>query len=86
VIRRNPKRDAALLAALVLAHELLRHTLAGDAIVSSLFAPGGAHAKWTLFVGIGFVALRVVLFVGVPGVLAGELVRAAYERVLERRE
>jgi hypothetical protein len=64
------------LVALVFVHEALRRAFAGDAIVSALFAPSGPHAWTTLFLGLAFVAIRIVLFVGVPGWVAARAVSA----------
>jgi hypothetical protein len=85
VIRQNLGRDGLLLAGLVVLHELFRHFLAGEAIVSALFAPGGAHAAGTIVLGVLFVALRVVLLVGVPGWIGAQVVMVACARVTHTR-
>ena len=73
MIRQDLRRDGFLLLALVVVHELFRHFLAGEAIVSALFSPGGAHRAGTILLGVAFVALRVALFVGVPGWVGAQL-------------
>jgi len=77
VNRRKLQRDVLLAIVLFALHALLRRELAGDAIVSALFAPKGPHAAWTLLLGLSFVVLRVVLFVGVPGWIVAQLFLAA---------
>ena len=84
-VRGRPRREVLFLLALVAVHEVLRRALAGDAIVSALFAPSGPHAWTTLLLGLTFVASRVVLFVGVPGWIAGQAVSALWARA-QRRE
>lgn len=73
-----PRRELLFVLALVVVHEVLRRVLAGDAIVSALFAPSGPHAWTTLLLGLVFVATRVLLFVGVPGWIAGRAVFALW--------
>ena len=77
--RRTFVRDVVLAIALFALHALLGRELAGDAIVSALFAPKGPHATWTLVLGSSFVVLRVVLFVGVPGWVVAQLLLGSAE-------
>jgi hypothetical protein len=79
-----PRREVMSVLVLVVVHEVLRRSLAGDAIVSALFAPSGPHAWTTLLLGLTFVATRVALFVGVPGWLAGRAVSALWEYARHR--
>jgi len=79
------RREVLFVLALVAVHEVLRRSLAGDAIVSALFAPSGPHAWTTLLLGLTFVASRVVLFVGVPGWIAGRAASALWGWALSRK-
>lgn len=66
--------------ALAAVHEVLRRSLAGDAIVSALFAPSGPHTYATLALGLLFLGVRTALFVGVPGWLGARAIPFAYQR------
>jgi hypothetical protein len=77
-------RDVALLLGLVAVHEALRRSLAGDAIVSALFAPSGPHAWTTLGLGLTFLAIRVTLFVGAPAWFASRAALALWQRAQQR--
>jgi hypothetical protein len=74
-------RDAVLLLVLVTTHEALKRLLADGAIVSALFSPGGAHSVMTLIVGLVLVVIRLILFVGVPGVLGAMAVTQVHRAV-----
>lgn len=77
--------ELAGLLGLAAVHEVLRRSLAGDAIVSALFAPSGAHAAATLFLGLTFVGVRVALFVAVPGWIGARLCAALWQRYTSGR-
>lgn len=84
-MRGSSRREALFVLALVAAHEVFRYVLAGDAIVSALFAPSGPHAWTTLLLGLTFVATRVVLLVAVPAWIAGRAISVLWAWA-ERRQ
>ena len=71
----------AVLVVAVTFHEVLRRSLAGEAVVSALFAPKGPHTMTTLALGLAFVLLRVVLFVLVPGCAGAFICREIATRI-----
>jgi hypothetical protein len=72
--RSTLKRDLVILVVLVAIHEVCHRALSGGVVVSSLLAPAGAKAVLTLLLGLFFVTLRVMLFVGVPAWAVSQVV------------
>jgi hypothetical protein len=82
--RSKLKRDLVILVVLVAIHEVCHRALSDGVVVSSLLAPAGAKAVLTLLLGLFFVTLRVVLFVGAPAWAVSQVALALAAR-LDRR-
>jgi hypothetical protein len=82
--RRTWNRDFLLLVTLGAIEEVLHRTLNGGVVVAALLSPAGAKEAFTLLLGLLFVTLRVVLFVGAPGWAVSQLVLAISRRCLYR--
>jgi hypothetical protein len=77
---------AFTIAAVALAEYALRIALADRAIVDGLLAPGAHSSPFALMAALGFLLLRLTLFVGVPAVAAAAVVIVVISKVSERTQ
>ena len=77
---------AAAVAALALAEYALRIALADRAIVDGLLAPGAHSSLLALMAALGFLLLRLTLYVGLPAVAAAAVVIVVISKVSERTQ
>ncbi|MFT5125184.1 MAG: hypothetical protein ACI9TH_001463 [Kiritimatiellia bacterium] len=64
---------------LVLVHEFSRHLLADSNVITSLFAAGGGSIV-TVLLALGFVVLRLIVILMLPGFIAWRIGYACFAR------
>lgn len=77
---------AMAVAAIALAEYALRIAFADRAIVDGLLAPGAHSSLLALTAALGFLLLRLTLFVVLPAVAAGAVVIVVISKVSERTQ
>jgi hypothetical protein len=81
VNRSKVKRDVGILLALLVVHQILKYAFADGALGRALFSPNIAGSAPTLLAGVVLLNVRVLLVVGVPGVLGALGARAVFTLV-----
>jgi hypothetical protein len=83
---RRPWRRLAIFCVAAIALEIaLAHALAGRDVVGRLLAGGLGASAGLIMLALGYVFVRLVVFVVLPGVVAARAAAALVERVRRRR-
>ena len=79
--RTRLERDGTIVLALVVLHQVLKLAFADGAIGRALYSPDVTRSIPTVLLGILLVNVRVLLLVGVPGILGAALARGLVQRL-----